>query len=66
MRFGKEKVMNRKSIMQRLKQMGGVWLFVIPALIPLIVFLDLSNIQVFIYQLYRLGLYESHIQFCVF
>ena len=29
-------------------------------------FLDLSNIQVFIYQLYRLGLYESHIQFCVF
>lgn len=38
MRFGKEKVMNRKSIMQRLKQMGGVWLFVIPALIPLIVF----------------------------
>ena len=38
MHFGKEKVMNRKSIMQRLKQMGGVWLFVIPALIPLIVF----------------------------
>ena len=26
-------------------------------------FLDLSNIQVFIYQLYRLGLYESHIHF---
>ena len=38
MRFGKEKVMNRKNIMQSLKQTGGVWIFVIPALIPLIVF----------------------------
>lgn len=38
MRFGKEKVMNRKNIMQSLKQTGGVWIFVIPSLIPLIVF----------------------------
>lgn len=30
--------MSRKNIIQRLKQAGGAWMFVIPALIPLIIF----------------------------
>ena len=54
--FRKGEVMNRKSIMQRLKQMGGVLVVCHTSPDPADRFLDLSNIQVFILSALPIGI----------